>query len=752
MALPIGGSPGVTRTPGGAMQVNVLDFGAKPDGTTDNQPMIQAAVDALITVLVAYGPTTFGVVYFPSAALPYYVKSPIWLDNGNITVKGDGPGATFVAMFGGFNHPVFICGLHRTAMNGLTPVTIDSTYRPDCFGKLDTSAASATNQKWGLRTNANSFVQFQAGPFAAGQSFPGFVHYSDNWTTMGKFTLETFIEPPAGSWPAGTPIFSCGEYPDQPSPLCIQISQGTNNCFVMFRTLDQQTGSNNINRSFQFSLTGSGPWRIAIQIDLQTPSFAVFLNGVQVALTNLVNLGPSDSSPLPVGNNYTFASNDYFPFFIGMTGATGTFQTPPASNVPDIRLYGLRFSNTTRYQVNGTGTTQTRLDLPGTAVNDQWAYFTNDAHTIAYLPLTDNPATLSLSASRLVTVFHGNASASPTYLSSGLFMHAYAAIPTNYTVIKDMRIAGIASYGYGVMVGAAQDPLISNCKISGGYYAVGALNMLANYTMRMNDCTLDAWDSPYYGCIQLSWCRNIIFINTGRVAIRHVGCGASWDNVTILAGAPNCEGLFKAHATFAGGGYIVNNLLCDFEGSTMSNAAFYCETHLANPVTSLELKDIALGSTGPTAALIMLKDTGAEITNLRCKSKLYVQNLQTYSPNFTAMVDVDGPLWHGEVDGMTVSGTPLKHRQLWGKNTNVTIHDSRYVGVPRAYSWYPGAHVHDVGSPVDGQFTQWRCIGSGTYGTSTPPTFVGLNPILVNPNAIAGYLANHCYATCTMTP
>jgi hypothetical protein len=52
-----------------------------------------------------------------------------------------------------------------------------------------------------------------------------------------------------------------------------------------------------------------------------------------------------------------------------------------------------------------------------------------------------------------------------------------------------------------------------------------------------------------------------------------------------------------------------------------------------------------------------------------------------------------------------------------------------------------------VASPVDGQFVEWRCVTTGTYGTPTPPTWAGLNPISASRNPLAAYVLNHAYMT-----
>src|SRR5579883_2915334 len=156
----------------GSLWVDIRDFGAKADnGVTDNSGPIQAAVDALGAELNQnpHGPK--GVVFIPSATLPYVVSKTIWVDHPNIEIRGEGWGSQ-VAMSPFAKHSVFLFGLRRaesTNVNGTqVPLQIDSTYRPDLFGKLDATAVPSPGIMWGIRTNANSFVQIQASPMSAG--------------------------------------------------------------------------------------------------------------------------------------------------------------------------------------------------------------------------------------------------------------------------------------------------------------------------------------------------------------------------------------------------------------------------------------------------------------------------------------------------------------------------------------------------------------------------------------------------------
>ena len=130
---------------------------------------------------------------------------------------------------------------------------------------------------------------------------------------------------------------------------------------------------------------------------------------------------------------------------------------------------------------------------------------------------------------------------------------------------------------------------------------------------------------------------------------------------------------------------------------------------------------------------------------------LSVNNLQAFTYVYKAAIDVDGPLWHGEVTGLPFFGPPFIHRGKWGTKSSVVIRDTKFTGTPRAFPWYSGAHVLEVRSPADGQFAEWRCVTTGAYGTSKPPVWYGMNPINATPSGMAAYVLNHAYITAALS-
>lgn len=746
MTLAIGGSSSPANPTHGALWVDVRDYGAKADnGVTDNSIPIQAAIDDVGSRLPVQGGSK-GVVFIPSAPLPYIVNKSIWVDSSNVEVRGEGWGST-VLMTGGYKHSVFIFGVQRvwqTFVNGsYVPLQINATNRPDLFGKLDASAAPAPGSVWGIRTNGNSFAQFQAGPMSAGVSSASGWVYSDNWSETSKLTVEFCVEPPDGqSFPPNSPLLGLGHPDYEPAPFVIKVWDQPNKIMVMFRTSDIDQGTNNPNRVFSFALgAASPPYRVAVQFDLTNAVCSAFVNGVQVAFIDQYNMAPTSAPPFTPGSGLKFITNDHAPFMIGATGVSGPFGG--ATGV-DLRLYGLRLSNTLRYQNNGPGRPQVRADSPTAPINDAFAYFGNDAKTVCFLKATDNPAT----SGRVVTVQNGGASVAGT--TSGIFLHSAFPTVMSGNAIRDVAVAAANPYGQAISVGVITDLTIENVKATGGYHGVGSFIMAANYFVHIRNCWFDGFDAGYFGAYQQMHARDVTIPSTGRVAIRHLGCGARWENVFIAYATAVTECLFKARSSDIGGTYSISNMLVDFEGPTIARAAIFCEAHGTTPSTTLELKDVVLGTIGPTASLVMVRDAYGEGPDVH-KCWLSVENLQAFDSSYLSAIDVDGPLWHGEVKSLSLTGARFHHRRKWATNTNVVVRETKYVAPPRLFPWYNGAHVLEVRSPADGQYTEWRCVGTGAYGTPNPPAWAGINPLSVSRCGVAGYVLNHAYVAAALS-
>ena len=268
---------------------------------------------------------------------------------------------------------------------------------------------------------------------------------------------------------------------------------------------------------------------------------SAFVNGTQVPfLTDEQSLTPTSQFPFVANSGLSYIQNDYFPFMVG----TDNFR-PTCVNTTtgvDLAVYGLRLSNTIRYQNNGRGKPQQSVASATALITDHSSYFTNDAHTIAYLQMTDNPAT----ALRTVSVQHGSVLAYGG-VGSGLFMNTAASGGIIGNAVRDLCIQSSNGHGQAISIGSVLEMTVENVKATGGFHGIGAWNMFATYNIYVRNCDLHGYDSPYYGCLQLLiYGRDIYCLGSGRATIRLVGCGGNWANVFVASPAPNAECIFQA--------------------------------------------------------------------------------------------------------------------------------------------------------------------------------------------------------------
>jgi hypothetical protein len=729
-----GGGGGSGLPPHGSLWLDVRSFGAVADsGGTDNSVPFQAAVDALAAAMAGHG-LVRGTVYVPSAPGVYTLYKSVWVDAPGIEVRGDGRGSV-VQVQGSYGIPAFIFGIPRVQSGR----SVDASYRPDLFGKLDAAAAPAPGSRWGYRTNSDSFAQFHATPLSAGVCAAADRQFTDNWSETQRLTVEFCVEPPAGgSFAANRSLLGLGYTGYDPGPFVFGIGGDPDTLSVKFKTSDMEPGIEQ--RDFAFSLAGaSRPYRIAVQFDLDACTVTGFLNGVQVAPVAVNNLGTSGPFPFTPHTGLTFIVNDHYPFMIGMDGPSGVYAVPTDN---DLRVYGLRLSNAVRYQANGAGTPQVRADAPGTPLDDAWAYFGQDANTVCFLPFTDDPAT----AGRVVTVQHGS-TASRAGHSTGVIMHAVGPTINLGNGLHDITVHGGFTYGQTVCLGGLFEFTAGNVTADGGYTGIGSFPAISSYMIYVDDCTLGGADGGLSLGITLVNAKNLYIFDSGRCAVRTFSSSIRLDNCNIAGHAPVCECVLKFRGGGYGGIYSVSNLMVDFEGFTLSRSAIYCDSDSAAATTSLTLRDVLLGTVGATSSLLMLKDNGTDHP-----AYLSVDNFQAYTDSFLAAVDVDGPMWQGETRGVVVrGGTRFHHRGKWGTDAGVVMVETQFRAPPRTLAWYSGAHSLEVRSPRDGQFSAWRCVASGVNGTAQPPAWAGVNPVAASRNALAAYVLNHCYMSVALS-
>ncbi len=648
--------------------VDVREFGARADGKTDSAPAFQLAVDTLaarMTKLLPPHSNAIGLVLVPAATDVYRFARPVWVDHPLIEIRGEGSGSR-IEVFAGDDHPLFIFGLRRVSTVPLkgkqVSLVADGHYRVDLFGRLDASAVPAPRTRWGFRTRGETLIQAQAGPLSDGPRHSRGDYTTDHWTETPALTIEAAIEVAGETLPKGLPLFGMGVASNnRPSPFLLYTGEEAGEVWVQFATQAEPFGPIAA-RKFTFRVPpAKGVRRLTVQLDLKAAKVSAYVDGVQVATSIL--LGPEFRPGLH------FAENDYFPLLIADHG--GDRPALGSANGVDWVLYGLLLSRTVRYADDAPGRLQRRIDRPGAKLDDRYRYFTapdDDPGHIGHLAFTDDPAT----SGRYLTIQGGPASMN--HKAMAILQHSLSngqgGIIDN--AIRDIHLVGGHLYGQNIAVGQVLELKITGVRSSGAYHAVGSINHGANYMVKLEDCNLSGNDAGYYALDQMLWARNVVFGTAGRATMRFVGSVVRMENTMVSFYAPGNQSTIKIHAGDYGGNYSFDHLIVDYEGSTYAHTAIYCESHPYAPATSLRLTDVLLGTVGETIPVLTLRD----ILPHNASAYLSVDNLQSFTKKVGAVIDVDSPLWRGDVRGLAVGeGERIHYRGKPGTVSRIVIHE-----------------------------------------------------------------------------
>ncbi len=726
MAFAVGGTTS-SRSPWGSHTIDARDYGVQADGN-DCSAALQAAVDAaMLSIQVRDGTTRRAMVHVPSAQASYVLNNPVYIDSDNVGIQGEGRGVTCFATGQFPQKPGFVLGLPRGSgaiRNGVPNIrygALDASYRLDLFGKLDTTAVSAPNIRWGIRTKHDSIVQVQCGALLLG------------WQSLRKFTIELCLDSGNGGQPM-TPSVQIMGRGDSFAPAPWLLSCGSDGSLAFsFRTSDQ-VGPGNPRRGFVFPLTGVGPYRISVQIDMDLGQSQAYVNGVQVGITN---------GTWPPGLSLFY--DDWKPFILGYSEDGERFGGVGS----DISFLGFLLANGLRYKNNGIGKVQRCVDsipiLGGLAPNDGFRFYGMARYdivsgdTLVRLSTLESPSSLD----RMVTFNEGpglfDRLLSGYFINQGAWLGGGGGISNN--TLRGFTIGG-KGHAVPILVGGVLGAQIQDIRAFGGWNGIGSINLGANYTVDVQDCFLSGTDAAYYGFWQILKAQNLFFESYGNTIMRLVGSNLSLRDF-FATSSSSADTFFKFHKSGYGGGYSLTDGWINTEGETLTDSAIHFELH-PFAQSYLNLKNIQLGTIG-TAPVIRIRDTG----NYNPPSGLGYGWLA--SDNLTVIssgpyIDIDGSRCFGEVKGApNFSGVRLVHEGTFGTDCNIVIQESGYTGPPRTSSWYPGAHSLENRRPADGQYIEWRCIKAGVFGTPIPPTFVGTSPSQLSPDCLASYVLNHMY-------
>ena len=357
----------------------------------DNSAGIQLAVDSAATFVASYakanpGYQARGKVFIPAAAAPYRLAQPVYIDSSCVELVGEGEGAlSKLAAAQGYGGPLVVLGVSR-------PTATDATwgqYRPDCFGKLDSSAAPAVGKRRGFRSRGHATIAAHGsvlthGGISATYGEPN----ADNWLECPGLTVDLALEGFAadGSIP-GQLFIGSGGSPATPW----MFATGGKGDFYVYVSYQTAPLGPPVNVRYRFDAPGPGVRRISFQVDTsgKGPVFSAWVDGFQATITEGTGAPTSPCTLFP---------NPGYPFVVCQTpqGAWADVGRP----VADVALYGLCLSRSLRYTVGAAGSAQVRAD--GQPISDRWRYFPDafsqlivgpfvDTWALAYFPFDDGP-------------------------------------------------------------------------------------------------------------------------------------------------------------------------------------------------------------------------------------------------------------------------------------------------------------------------------------------------------------------------
>lgn len=620
------------------------------DATKDQATAVQQAHDAAAAWAKAYNKANPGLpvpapgrVRLPGVMAPSAFNSPVYADSPSVEFIGDGPASRIGASATNGVIP-FVIGVPRVSANGFTP---GPAVRPDLFGRLDSTAASAAGQRWGLEIGP-TFLWQVGGAFDRGGTSPKWgSQVLDGYAETRQLTVEVAFAAPPGQTAVAPGFFvGCGQSTGAPwAPWMINSwaggwSVGLTTQAVPYGPTCSTTAT------FQLPV-GTGTRRLTAQMDATTatPTIAVWVDGVRVPIDSTTIQG----DPGPAATR-TFVRNVNWAFLAGQTlgGVTPPFGQKP---VP-WTLLGLATSGSLRYDSTGAvGSAQARLD--GVAnVPDAYRYFpagnqsaaVTDPKFIASLALDDNPTL----AARHMRV------ANP----SGHYSLAFIGDPNQYGAgvgegaqtgnkLKDLAI-GSGLYGAGVlMAGGVLGCRYEGCQISGGPYAIATPPQGANYGHVIRDCTLQASEACILGWFSSYLLRDCTLVRTGRVGILTKGSSIDVDNLNVAFSSANQESLAQHMQGEWGGMYFYRAVYVDNEDIPFSRSGILCQRS-PYTTTRLRLTDVYLAQVGTGLPFIDLDDSVASTnTGGWSPAVLIASGLST--GNVGAAARMNGPSWTGAV-------------------------------------------------------------------------------------------------------
>lgn len=724
--------------PDSVVSINVVEeFGAAGDNVTDNSPAIELALAELKRRLDTQPARKVkGELFFPASILPYRVSRPIILDRPHIGIVGENRSVTIDNNIS-FNGPTVLMGIRMSERNSQgNTVQASSLYRPDLFGDIDTSLATASGQRWGFRTNNNATLVFDGSPADLGPTNGS--NYR-SWTHVNSgFVLDIAIK-----HSGGTPFYA------GTTAGIVNVGNGTDTVFSLnrggttnqFDWLMYFTDGTYIQSSINPGATASGVFKLAFQVDVINRQIQAYYNGVQIAIS-------SGGTFFAGSGATTLIENKYYSMLVGVnTNFVDTYGTLLSSYNQagiDFTLCGLALTNGLVYKNNGVGNAQQRLDN-GT-LNDSYRYFWGDFSTTRkwfYLTLQDNPS--SPYTLRFMSAYHnGFTGISKGYLLENSQYTLLGGLQGNY--ISTITING-TPLAPAVTVGMVLDPYFEHVTFGNSLIGCNVLNLGANYTLRFNDCVFNGYQHSLKLSTSVAEIDNAQFATVTKSAIKTVGSNINLKKAFVAFGSEVTNHFYEAYGQTYGGFNMLQDIIIDFEGTNYKRSVFYIEqypTYIA-PETYYSIKNVYCGTVGTGHVINAVQKYNYDNVNYMI---LDIDNIETSDSDYKSYININGNAIFGTVKNIAPDvGCPMTHTGQFTTDCNLQIEHRNYKNIPREYNWVGNGHILLAQSPKEGQFKEFRCVKTGRIGTNDPPRFVGIDPLISRPNIMANYGYSHAYTS-----
>jgi len=490
----------------------------------------------------------------------------------------------------------------------------------------------------------------------------------------------------------------------------------------------------------------SGTANFAVTMSPKQGFVAAWANGVQL---------PAVQTNMPMTAGMTFQQNIGIPLQIASdnalyTGAAGTFK--PAAPVPTLNrnFTGLRFWNTAPYTNGANGSAQSRVDAkpldPGVAGS---RYTTQEPGVLAWIPFTDTPA--DVLAYRQFTVMFGNGTAALPSICGYIVPNNMPGFDWQQGSCRDLNLICLGNYGAGMMLGFHIDYEIRDCSFD-GMYGLYEIPTGANYVLKLTGLnSMNAQDTGMFlWYCSLEQSGNIRFYNYNRACVTAVANSTiKFELVFIVYPKPQAQYFFRVN-----NGLEIQRLGIDSELYLPSlKYAIWMEAYSTAFPTGLYclLDNVGLGNFPASASLIYLdeRDGGGNYGEVK------LGMLSLFQDGIKAVIETTGPSARGDfVVSQDMASPWVLNSGPGGVGSMRATH--RVDCLPRRGSFAKDSSVLRMNHPVDGQFTGFRCSGTGALQTGAPgaaPRWIGLDPLDDSGAGLATYIqANPCWTSGNTNP